>query len=136
MNHLLKLIFVVMLTSCATTQPLSRIPKPQYQFVASNVSQFDYAYDKFYLTAPLDLDSSSRQQAQAACESKAINYVLMKSEGYKVIKSFGTSDEEQITQGTLTCLYRAGWKIYESRDGKITSVNDQEIFNRFMGGRK
>ena len=136
MNHLLKLIFVVMLTSCATTQPLSRIPKAQYQFVASNVSQFDYAYEKFYLTAPPDLNSSSRQQAEAACESEAINYVLMKSEGYKVIRSFGTSDEEQITQGTLTCLYKAGWKIYESRDGKTISVNDHEIFRLFMGGRK
>jgi hypothetical protein len=136
MNHLLKLMFVAMLTSCATAQPLSQIPKPQYQFVASNVSPFDYAYEKFYLSAPLDLDSSSRQQAQAACESKAISYVLMKSEGYKVIKSFGTSDEAYITQGALSCLYKAGWKIYESRDGKITSVNDQEIFNQFMGGRK
>ena len=136
MNRLPKLIFLVMLTSCATTEPWTRIPKPQYQFVASDRSQFDYGYEKFYLTAPAHLDSSSRKHGQGTCENQAIDYVLMKSEGYRVIKSFGTSDEEQITQGTLTCLYKAGWNIYESRDGKITSVNDQELFNRFMGGRK
>jgi len=136
MNNLLKLMLIVMLTSCATIEPLATSPKPQYQFVASDRAQFDYIYERFYLTAPIDLDRSSRQRGQVACEDNAIKYVLAKSEGYKVIKSFGTSDEEQITQGTLACLHKAAWKIYESRDGKITSVNDQEIFNRFIGGRK
>jgi hypothetical protein len=136
MRLFLKLFFAILITSCATPQSLSRKPKPPYQFVEANGSPFDYTYEKFYLSAPPDLDRTSRQEAQAACEGQAIHYVLAKSEGYKVIKSFGTSDEEQITQGTLACLYKAGWKIYETRDGKMTSVNDQEIFSRFMGGRK
>ena len=62
--------------------------------------------------------------------------MLAESEGYKVIKSFGTSDEEQIILGTLTCLYEASWKIFELKDKNFISVNDHEIFNRFLGGRR
>lgn len=136
MKHFRKLACAVMLAPCIWTTALAEAPKAQYQFVMSERAGFDYQYEKFYLSAPADLDSPSKQRAQLTCTDQAISYVVKKSEGYKVVKSFGTSDEEQITQGTLTCLYKAGWKIYELRDGKTTAVTDYEIFTLFMGGRK
>lgn len=120
----------------ATSAASSNEPTDQYQFSASDRVKFDTKFEKFYLIAPVGSDSSTRQQAKASCEDNAKKYVSANSEGYKVSKSFGTSDEELIAGGTLSCLDKAGWKIHELRDGNITQVNDDEIFRLFFGGRK
>lgn len=132
------ILVAVLIASCATTAPLPHAKRPvaQYQVLFSDRSEFDYMYEKFYLRATDGSDMSSRQRDQVLCEQKSIDYVMAQSKGYNVIRSFGTSDEEQITEGTLSCLHKAGWKVFELRHGKIIPVGDQEIFNLFMGGRK
>lgn len=131
MRDIAKVILIFMLFSCSTVQPISK--NKENHIINSDNSSFDYMNGKFYLKAPEDLDISSREEILALCKEKSIQYVLTKSEGYKVIKSFGTSDDKQILLGTLTCLYNNHWRIFELKKENFTSVNDHEIFNRFLG---
>ena len=132
MKFILILLLSFSISSCANNIQSLKSPIKRYQFTDSNITGFDYSYDKFYLSAPANSDKQSRIIDQARCENPSIEFVRGNSVAYKVVKSFGYTDEEQIGQQTLECLFESAWKVYKLRAGKIVIINENEFDGIFL----
>jgi len=56
------------------------------------------------------------------CHNHELEYMKSNSQGYKVLKSLGRSDQTIISKGVKDCLFVNNWKQYINEDGELQEL--------------
>ena len=88
------------------------------KYSESNISQAPYSYSEKYFSK----ESGNFETNFNNCNDSYIEYVNSNSQGYKVARSFGSSDQEIISKGVIDCLFANDWAVYELESGKLKEL--------------
>jgi hypothetical protein len=109
--------FAIFLTGCANTGSNSLSESFEKYSDSENVDA-PYLYSGIYFAKnsgnfPVDFDK---------CNNSYIEYIKSNSQGYKVARSMGKTDQDIISKGVKDCLFVNDWSLYKLEGNELKEI--------------
>ena len=106
---------------------------PSLENIKSDIKLAEFTYGDFYFSSDSSATTPSKFISSInKCITHSLKSINKDSQGYKVKKSLGYSDEEITTDGIMLCMEAKSWVLYKRINGSIERTDYRGLTYKSM----